>query len=222
MSTKTKTLLIILGTLVIGVAIGALGSGVMRHNRLEKFERMDHSRRFLHAMENIIQPDTEQKAEIESVMEKYSNQMVDIRERHQGEITTILDSMRNALDGLLTDEQKNRLQTHFEKSANRMMERRLSRLSDMLDLSNDQFEKIEQIFQKRSELFTRGRHKMFKGKFENKLQNIREEMEKMNAEIEAVLTPEQAEKFQEFREDRFMPFERGFPGEHRRKKWDRK
>ena len=156
------------------------------------------------------------------MMEKYSHQMADIRERHQEEITAILDSMRNALDGLLTDEQKNRLQTHFEKSANRMMERRLSRLSDMLDLSNDQFEKIEQIFQKRSELFTRGRHKMFKGKFENKLQNIREEMEKMNAEIEAVLTPEQAEKFQEFREDRFMPFERGFPGEHRRKKWDRK
>ena len=91
-----------------------------------------------------------------------------------------------------------------------------------MDLSEAQREKIEQIFQRRFESFRKGPRNMFRGEFGDEMLGFREQAARMQAEIEAVLTPEQVEKFRELHKDRFFPFYHGIPGEHRRGRWDRR
>lgn len=216
MSTRTKTLIIILSTLIIGITIGALGSGALRKSRMDRFDKMDHSSRFFRVMERIIQPDAKQKAALDRVIEKYSDHMSSIHARHQDELSAIFDSMRTELNALLTEEQKDRLYSHFERRAGRMIQERLNNLNRVLDLSDEQYKQAEEIFQKRHDLFKKGRSRMFKGNFSGSSKNMREEFDKVKIEIENILTPEQVEKFREQRPD--FPFrpQRGF-GEHRRR-----
>ncbi|MCB0263556.1 MAG: hypothetical protein KDH98_10415, partial [Calditrichaeota bacterium] len=61
MNTKTKSILAILTTLLIGIAIGAIASGTLRYRKMERIERMSPQERFLKTMDEIIKPDEQQR-----------------------------------------------------------------------------------------------------------------------------------------------------------------
>lgn len=209
MNTKSKTTLIILGTLMIGIAMGALVSGTWRQQREHRFERMMPHQRFLQVMERIIQPTDEQREAIDQILEKRSEQISAIQEEHESEVRAILDSLRSDLASVLTEEQRTRLEDRLAKGDRRLIDIRAARLAEALRLDENQRKQIEEIFSAFAEQITPGR-KNFKGNREERRQIIKNRFEKLQQEIEAVLTPEQREKYRNMRSDMRPPFGRPF------------
>jgi Spy/CpxP family protein refolding chaperone len=224
MKTKTKTTLIILGTFVIGIIIGALASGTWRQKREHRFERMMPHQRFLRVMERIIQPTDEQREAIDQILKKRSEQISAIQEEHESEVQAILDSLRSDLASVLTEEQRARLEKRLAKGDKKLLEIQVARLAEALQLDENQRRQIKKIFSKFAEQKGR-RHKGFKGNREKRRQIMKDRFEKLQAEIEAVLTPEQREKYRKMRHEMHPAFARPFrgpkPGRHfREREWE--
>lgn len=220
MTTKSKTTFIILGTLIIGVLIGALASGMWRQKRMEKFGRMRPQQQFVETIENIIKPDDAQRKAIEKVLEKHFEHVAKIREQHEQEMMASFDSLKQELNSLLTAEQQKRLEENLERSSHRFRDRRLDRLTDVLQLTPEQRKQIEAIFRQSAPNFRRFRKPPSPDSIPDRSEFM-EQRKKLDAEIEAVLTPEQREKYQEFKQYRDFPFDRssrppfGKPGHER-------
>ncbi|MFQ5752289.1 MAG: hypothetical protein ACE5HI_09855, partial [bacterium] len=145
MNTKTKTTLIILGTLIIGIVLGVLGSGTWRQKKEHRIESMLAHQRFRNVMENIIQPTPEQRDAIDKILKKRSNQISAINAKHQNEVLTIVDSLRADLATVLTKEQQSHLEESLTKGAKQFIEMRVARLSEELQLDKYQQERIAKI-----------------------------------------------------------------------------
>lgn len=199
MSTKSMTLLIILATLVIGIAIGALSTGALRQRREDRFDRMPPQRRFHKAMERIIQPTDEQREAIQKILKHRFDQLSAIRQEHENEIIAIYDSMRVDFESILTEEQRTRLEERLRKGPHDMMQARVDRLAEKLQLDASQKKRIEEIMSTLLALPSRQRRE-FKGDRRESRQSIRKRFKKLHEEIEKVLTPEQIEEYREMRE----------------------
>lgn len=198
MNTKSKTTLIILGTLIIGIIIGALVSGTLRQQRENRFERMMLHQRVRHVMERIIQPTVEQREVIDKILEKWSEKISAIQEEHESEMQAVLDSLRSELASVLTKEQRTRLEARLAKGDRRLIEMRVARLTEVLQLDENQRKQIEEIFSTFEDQIGPGRRD-FKGNWEERRQIIKNRVQKLQQEIEAVLTPEQREKYRTMR-----------------------
>ncbi len=201
MTTRSKTTFIILGTLIIGIVVGSLGSGMLRERRVEKFDRMRPQQRFVEVMENIIKPDKAQREEIEKVLEKRFEHIAQIRERHELEMMSAFDSLRVELNALLTAEQLKRLEDHFEKGSQKFIKRKLDRLTDVLKLSEDQRKQIEEIYRRYEPGFM-GFRRSAPADSGRSRPEVSGRREKLDEEIEKVLTPAQRDKYRQFRERR--------------------
>jgi Spy/CpxP family protein refolding chaperone len=204
MTTKSKTTFIILGTLIIGIVIGALASGMWREKRIKKFSRMRPQQQFVETIEEIIKPDDAQRKAIEKVLEKRFEHIAQIRERHESEMMAVFDSLRQELNSLLTEEQLKRLEENLEKSSHRFRDRRLDRLTDVLQLTEDQRRQIEEIFRRNGPDFRRFRKPPARDSIPGRF-DFMEQRKKLEKEIEALLTPEQRKKYEEFRKEGGYP-----------------
>ena len=54
MNTRTQTSLIVVSTLILGIVIGGLGTGVLQEKRVKQNFRMPPDQRFYEAMDRII------------------------------------------------------------------------------------------------------------------------------------------------------------------------
>lgn len=111
MTTRGRAIGIIIGTLLIGVAIGALVVAplVARHH----FKRIADFRTpkgFAQRLEEIIQPDESQVDALRAVLAEHGEAFDDMTSRHRGEIKDMVDSLHADLDTILTDEQMERLE----------------------------------------------------------------------------------------------------------------
>jgi len=217
MTNKSKTSLILIFTLLIGVIIGSLITGFIRQQRVHRFNRMKPQEKFIHAMERIIKPTDDQHSEINRILEKYYSKIHEVREQHQGELLAIFDSLRNDIGLILTDEQKNRLEREMEKGIRRFSRLKLDKLSEELELSDKQHSQVEKIFANLERNIRKnfGDRRGFRG---DRKTNMFEHLQKFHQEIESVLTPEQIEKFREsFSDDsRFWGRPFGMPGKGHR------
>ena len=204
MNTKTKSILAILTTLLIGIAIGAIASGTLRHRKMERIERMSPQERFLKTMDEIIKPDEQQREAIQQVLKRESEQMVCIRERYQGEVSAVMDSVKKELRSILTPEQSQRLEEHFSQFEKRRNEREIKRLARMLDLTEAQQSQIAGIFEKHA--FSK-RHPGIGSPDDS---SFIKTIQKIQTEVETVLTPEQQEKYRKYNKEKRRRFR--FPG----------
>lgn len=198
MNTKAKTSFILFGTLLIGIAIGALGSGLLREERVRSFELMRPENRFHQYMKGVIRPTAEQSSQFDEILGKYSKQISNIHQQHQEEILALYDSLHSELRALLNDEQRTRLEQSLEKGFNRRVAMAVGHLTEELNLSENQSQRIEEILlandiaPDHSHNFRRKK----RGEFREELRN---RFEKMEQEITDVLTPEQLTKYREMR-----------------------
>jgi hypothetical protein len=186
LNTKTKTSFVLIGTLLIGVAIGALGSALWRADRARKFELMRPENRFLNFIKGVIRPAPEQNQQFDEILGNYSKRISNIHDQHQEEILAVYDSLRSELNALLTDEQRARLEESLARGRTLRVAVTVGHLTEELDLSESQSQKIEEILRANEILPGRGRIPF----------------KKRQEEIEAVLTPEQLEKYRELRSRR--------------------
>ena len=111
MSNRARAISIIICTLLLGVAIGALVVGPMlaRHH----FRRVAGMRTpggFASRLEEVIDPDPSQAEVIREILTRYGDSLNEITTRHRSETKAVFDSMAAELAPILTEDQKERLE----------------------------------------------------------------------------------------------------------------
>lgn len=200
MKTKSKTAFIILGTFAIGMVIGVLISGTLRHQKEQKFERMPPGKRFFLFMERIIQPTEQQREQFDRIIAKRSEQISKLHEEHQNEMFALYDSMRTELQSILTEEQRSRLEERLARGTHKIAEMRLGRLTEELDLDERQQKQIKEILNQLEEPPPPPPDRFHRGPGEPGVR-FRHRFLKLQEEIEQVLTPEQLEKYHKMRRE---------------------
>lgn len=120
MTTKTKTTLILLLTLLIGILLGVfLDRTMMRYHLQKRFSEVRQVRGINRILESLIRPDESQYEAVRNILEKYSKKLHDQREKSFQQMESIMDSLRTELDHVLTDEQKMRLKKEVERMRQR-------------------------------------------------------------------------------------------------------
>jgi hypothetical protein len=106
----TKSILMILMTLIIGMVIGFLISGVIARHRMQRFITMREPGRMVGFIERMIGPDESQREAVRAVLQKHSERFWKIHSRFESEMLALRDSLKKDLDPILTEEQKKRLE----------------------------------------------------------------------------------------------------------------
>jgi hypothetical protein len=111
MSVRGRAIGIIVATLLIGVAIGALivGPLIARHH-FRKAADWRTPGGFAARLEEIIRPDASQVDALRTILNKYGENFDELASRHRAEVKEMFDSLGTALDTVLTPEQKARLE----------------------------------------------------------------------------------------------------------------
>jgi len=109
MNYKVKITGVILITLIIGMILGSLISGAIVRYHLSKIEDFREPGGFERFMERVVQPDESQHEKLKEIIDKYSEQLNEMRIHAEA----IIDSMTTELDSILTPEQKSRLEKRF-------------------------------------------------------------------------------------------------------------
>lgn len=112
MSIQTKTILIIIATLIMGVVLGVLAGGPLMRYRFERFSKPrqpERSKHFVALFEQFIQPDKNQREAVDEILNRYSKRLEWLDNRHRTEMQVLFDSMQTELSPILTEEQKTQL-----------------------------------------------------------------------------------------------------------------
>ncbi len=209
MKISTKTSIILLSILFLGIIIGVLGSGILHQKRFEKIQRMDSGQRFTEALFCIIKPDKTQRQIIADILKNQTQKIALLEEEYQNEIFTVFDSTRLEIKSLLSEEQLKQLENKMDKGQDHILSRRIKHLDKLLHLSDKQREQIEQIMKESAPNFASSKHPFFMEDRKSRA-NIRQIKEKMGKVIEAILTPEQIEIYRESRKHRTRHMSKSF------------
>lgn len=106
MKTQWKTAAVLAGTFVLGGVLGFVLHGTFIRS---DFRRHVHHMRtpegFIHRFERVIEPTDAQRKEIRKILRDHFQDMM----KHQEQFQARMDSVRQDIDALLTEEQKQRL-----------------------------------------------------------------------------------------------------------------
>ena len=120
MTMKSKTWIILIFTLLIGIVLGVfLDRTVMKFRFQKRFKEVRQPRGITRMLEDLIQPDETQYKAVKDILEKYSKRLHDQREKSFQQMDVVMDSLRAELDQILTDEQKARLKQDMERMKQR-------------------------------------------------------------------------------------------------------
>lgn len=106
---KTKPVILVIVTLVIGFLLGMLTSGQIRNHRLKPVRVFFSEERFREGMYKAIQPTEEQKVKIDQILDKYSKLNGEATATFRKEFEARMEKFRNEVDSNLTPEQIARL-----------------------------------------------------------------------------------------------------------------
>ncbi len=120
MNAKTKSIAIIIGTLLVGIIIGSLGTGAIFSSRVAEIQALredDGMSRFLEGM--ITPTDDAQQEEIRKVLRETQRRHMEIRRSVASEHQAVFTDMRAALSQILNEEQKEALRQRVEADRKR-------------------------------------------------------------------------------------------------------
>jgi len=113
--TKTKAVLILISTLVLGIIIGVLGSRYIVEKRIGRMAGMRYQEGFIEVFITLIDPAEDQEQAVRAVLKKHHDRFLKIMESRMGEIRTSMDSVYSELTGVLTEDQLQGLAKHLER-----------------------------------------------------------------------------------------------------------
>lgn len=115
MSTRTKSILLLAGTLLLGMLLGALGSGTVFNRRLASIAELRTSRGMAFVLEEVVRPETpEQRQAFREVVEATAPEYADVFERTGTELRALNDSVLARVRPLLSEDQAERLEHYLE------------------------------------------------------------------------------------------------------------
>lgn len=106
---KTKPVILVIVTLVIGFLLGMLTSGQIRNHRLKPVRVFFSEEKFREGMYKAIQPTEEQKVKIDQILDRYSKLNGEATATFRKEFEARMEKFRNEVDSNLTPEQISRL-----------------------------------------------------------------------------------------------------------------
>jgi hypothetical protein len=112
---KTKPVLLILGTLIIGFILGMLTSAQIRYHKLNPVRVFFSEERFREGFYKAIQPDEQQKARIDLVLDKYARINGELQSTFRKELDSNMKEFRKEIDTYLTRDQITRLREMDER-----------------------------------------------------------------------------------------------------------
>jgi len=111
MNSRTKSVGIIIGTLLVGILLGSVITGAVYQSRAEKQKRLRKPGGFVEHMQEMIDPhDEAQWQTIQPIVEETGRRHKEIMERAHGEMKGAFDSMLVELKPHLDEDQLKRLQ----------------------------------------------------------------------------------------------------------------
>lgn len=112
---KTKSILILIATLIIGFVIGFLTNGHLTKRKIQSFVNMGTSAGFKERLYHIIKPDEMQRNEIDPILEKYAVKIHESVVGSHDEMKNINDEMMEELEPFLNEDQVMRMREIHEK-----------------------------------------------------------------------------------------------------------
>lgn len=120
MTAKTKSIAIIIGTLVVGVIIGSLATGAIYSQRVAEFQALRNDTGLTRFLERVIEPtDEAQREQIRTILNEAAQQQLALRRSIVLEHRQIMDDLREEMADLLTDNQKQELRRFIENERRR-------------------------------------------------------------------------------------------------------
>jgi hypothetical protein len=129
---KTKLILVVLVTLIIGFILGMLTSAQIRYHRLKPVRVFFSEERFRDGFFRTIQPDEQQKSKIDLVLDKYAKINSELQNNFRKELDGNMKEFRKELDLNLTKEQLARLKEMDERRQEMIRQNRKNHENDTL------------------------------------------------------------------------------------------
>ncbi|HZY24897.1 MAG TPA: hypothetical protein VFE71_03665, partial [Bacteroidales bacterium] len=134
---KTKLIIVIVLTLVIGFVIGMLTSAQMRFHRLKPVRMYFSEERFREGFYSAIQPDEKQKAQIDIILNKYAKINTDLQNNFRKELDASMKDFRKEVDSNLTKDQILRLKDMDDRRQEMIRQNRMNRGNDTINFHNE-------------------------------------------------------------------------------------
>ena len=110
MSNSVRAWLLLVVTLLLGIAIGVLSGGALQDRRLARVNDMRRPGGFTEHVHDVIEPTSDsQWARIRPIVEAAALQNAGMRRMHDSAMRATLDSLRAHINPLLDDRQRERL-----------------------------------------------------------------------------------------------------------------
>ena len=135
---KTKPILILVATLIIGFLLGMLASAQIRSHRLNPVRFFFSEDRFKEGFYRVIQPDDQQKAKIDIVLEKYAKINSELQRNFHKEFESNMNDFRKEMDSFLTKDQIARLRDMDERRQEMIRKRMKDHEKDSSGFRDDQ------------------------------------------------------------------------------------
>jgi hypothetical protein len=134
---KTKSIIVIILTLVIGFVLGMLTSAQMRYHRLKPVRMYFSEERFREGFYGAIQPDQKQKAKIDIILNKYAKINSELQNNFRKELDASMKDFRKELDFNLTKDQISRIKDMDERRQEMIRQNRINRGNDTINFRNE-------------------------------------------------------------------------------------
>jgi len=112
---KAKPIVVVIVTLIIGFVLGMLTSAQIRYHKLRPVKVYFSEEKFRDGFYHAIQPDEQQKAKIDLVLDKYARINSELQNNFRKELDASMKDFRKELDSNLTKEQLARLKEMDER-----------------------------------------------------------------------------------------------------------
>jgi hypothetical protein len=129
---KTKSIIVILLTLVIGFILGMLTSAQIRYHKLKPVRVYFSEERFRDGFYKAIQPDEQQKTKIDLILDKYARINGDLQNNFRKELDASMKEFRKEIDLNLTKDQISRLKTMDDQRQQMIHQNRRNHENDTL------------------------------------------------------------------------------------------
>jgi Spy/CpxP family protein refolding chaperone len=215
MNIKWKIAIHIVATLLIGILIGALLNRTLVQRRIKNILEMRAAGLLAPRPERDLKPmSPEQEKKIREILDKHAGRLAEIHQRFDGEIQSAFKSLSQEIYPILTPEQRDQFKRmipgpppFFDRGRRgfppmggaELPPFRLEALRRELNLTEEQMGKVKAIME---ELRNQAPRPGARPEGAGVAGPLRQFREKMDQEIEKVLTGDQKEKFRQLRKTR--------------------
>ncbi|MBW6500153.1 MAG: hypothetical protein K0B05_02065 [Bacteroidales bacterium] len=129
---KAKPIILVIVTLALGFVLGMLTSAQLRLHRLKPVRVYFSEERFREGFYSIIQPDEQQRARIEVILDKYAKINSELQNEFRKDLESNMRAFRKELDANLTKEQIARLKEMDDRRQEMIRQGRRDQRNDTL------------------------------------------------------------------------------------------